>query len=281
MARPRASDDAMDLEALELELFLSGVARRYGYDFRKYSPASLHRRLHRAMQEEGVRTLSGLQERVLHDPEALRRLLRNVSVQVTGMFRDPPFFRALRERVLPVLRTYPFARIWHAGCSTGEEAYSLAILLHEEGILERCRIYATDLSEHLLEQAQRAVFPLLGMREHTAAYHRAGGKADFSTYYTADARHAILREDLRRRVVFSQHNLVSDGPFNEFQLVLCRNVMIYFDAELRDRVLGLLHESLVPLGILALGIRESLQFTPYADRFEPVDEALRIYRRVR
>jgi chemotaxis protein methyltransferase CheR len=197
------------------------------------------------------------------------------------MFRDAQVFRALRRQVLPLLRTYPYVRIWVAGCSTGEEAYSLAILLAEEGLLERARIYGTDISDELLQRARRGVLPLRDMQAHTSAYHRAGGSRDFSAYYTADAEHALLREDLRRAIVFSQHNLVSDGSFNEFQLVMCRNVMIYFDAPLRERVQQLLYDSLVTFGVLAVGVRESLRYTTLAERFEPLAESLGLYRRVR
>lgn len=277
----RVLTGADDIESLELELLLTAVARRYGYDFRQYSPPSLRRRVRRAMLEEKVATLSGLQERLLHDGDALSRFVSTLSVHVTGMFRDPEVYRALRQQVVPLLRTWPFVRIWHAGCSTGEEVYSLAIVLHEEGLLDRCRIYATDLSDELLRSARKGVYPLLAMRDYTAAYHESGGTADFSRYYTADFRSAILREDLRRHVVFSQHNLVSDASFNEFHLILCRNVMIYFDPTLRDRVHSLLYESLVMFGVLVLGTRESLRFTPHAGGFEALDEALRIYRRVR
>lgn len=274
-------ESAAELEALETELLLTAVARRHGYDFRNYAAASMRRRLRRAMQVEGVRTLSGLQERLLHDPESLHRFVSTLSVHVTGMFRDPEVYASLRRRVVPLLRTWPFVRIWHAGCATGEEVYSLAVLLHEEGLLNRCRIYATDLSEDLLDVARRGVYPLRAIRDYTAAYHKAGGRADFSTYYTADATHAILRDDLRRHIVFSQHNLVSDGSFNEFHLILCRNVMIYFDQELRDQVYELLHGSLVMFGALALGLRESLRFSPCDDCFEAIDEPRRLYRKVR
>jgi chemotaxis protein methyltransferase CheR len=272
---------AQELEELEIELLLEAVARRHGWDFRQYAPASLRRRVRKAMQDEGVRTISGLQERLLHDHGALGRFVTALSVHVTGMFRDPEVYRALRKVVVPLLRTWPFVRVWHAGCSTGEEVYSLAILLHEEGVLGRSRIYATDLSDNLLERASKGIYPLAAMREHTAAYHRSGGRADFSSYYVADSQHAIMREELRRQIVFSQHNLVSDGSFNDFHLVLCRNVMIYFDQELRDRVHDLLYRSLVLFGVLVLGIRESFQLSPLADRFEALDERLRLYRRVR
>ena len=276
-----AADAVDDVEELELDLLLTGIARRWGYDFRGYSPASLRRRVRKAMHAEGVRSLSALQERVLHRPEALQRFISTLSVNVTGMFRDPQVYRALRRQVLPMLRTYPFVRIWHAGCSTGEEVYSMAILLHEEGLLERCRIYATDLSDDLLQRARRGVFALRDMQEHTAAYHRAGGKGDFSSYYIADHQSAILRDELRRHLVFSQHNLVSDSSFNEFQLILCRNVLIYFSEPLRERVHRLFYDSLVNFGILALGIKESMRYTPFVDRYEPLVESLGLYRRVR
>jgi chemotaxis protein methyltransferase CheR len=233
------------------------------------------------MSREGVRSLSELQDRVLHDAEALQRFLAALSVNVTGMFRDPHVFRALRRQVIPMLRTYPYVRIWDAGCSTGEEAYSLAILLAEEGLLEKSRIYATDISDELLQRARRGVLPLRDMQAHTAAYHRAGGSRDFSNWYTADHENALLREELRRSIVFSQHNLASDGSFNEFQLILCRNVMIYFDQPLRERVHRLLYESLVNFGVLAVGVKESLRYTPYAERYEPMAESLGLYRRIR
>lgn len=277
----RGGEAPEDLEELELDLLLTAVARRYGYDFRQYSAASLRRRVRRAVSEEGLETLSGLQELLLHDSDALGRFISHLSVHVTSMFRDPPFYRALREHAVPLLRTWPFIRIWHAGCATGEEAYSLAILLDEEGLLERSRIYATDLSDDLLRQARRGSYPLSVMRQYTGNYLASGGTSDFSSFYSAGHRRAIMREDLRRSIVFSQHNLVSDGSFNEFHLILCRNVMIYFGTELRDRVLELLHESLVMFGILGLGQRESLRFTPQHDSYRPlVDEGVRLYRRV-
>jgi len=270
------------LEEIELDLLLTAVARRYGYDFRQYSPASLHRRVQRAMVEERLDTLSALQERLLHEPEALQRFISHLSVHVTSMFRDPQVYRALRKQVVPLLRTWPFVRIWHAGCATGEEVYSLAILLHEEGLLDRCRIYATDLSDELLEQANAGAYPLSVMRRYTANYLASGGREEFSGYYTADHKNAVLRDDIRRPIVFSQHNLVSDGSFNEFHLIMCRNVMIYFDKQLRDRVLELFHDSLVLFGVLGLGQRESLRFTPRFESYQPLaDESLRLYRRVR
>lgn len=270
-----------ELEALEIDLLLAALARRYGYDFRGYAPASLRRRIRWCVDHEGVGTISQLQARLLHDPEAMRRFIARLSVHVTGMFRDPGFYRALQRDVFPTLRTYTFTRIWHAGCSSGEEVYSLAILLEEAGLYDRCRIYATDLSEELLARAKEGVFPLGAMRDHTARYLEAGGREDFSRYYVADAEHAVMRRDLRKNVVFSQHNLASDGPFNTFHLILCRNVLIYFGRELRDRVHHLLFDSLVRRGSLALGMRENIRFTPKVADYEVVNEAMRIYRRTR
>ena len=277
MTQLPADDESVEIE---LDLLLRAIAKRSGYDFRDYSLPSLKRRVSRALQIEGLNTLSALQERVLRDDAALQRFISCLSVRVTGMFRDPEVYRLLRQTVLPVLRTYPFIRVWHTGCSTGEEVYSTAILLHEEGILDRSRIYATDLSVDLLAKASRGVFPLESMLEYARAYRAAGGDRDFSLYYSADDRNAIFNDELRSRIVFAQHNLVSDDTFNEFHLIFCRNVMIYFNDELRDRVHGLLYESLVRLGVLVLGLRESLRFTPRYDRYEAIDESLRVYRRI-
>lgn len=275
----RSPSDTVDLEELEIELLLTAIARRYGYDFRSYAPASFRRRLRRAMRDAGVSTVSGLQDRLLHDPDALRQFIASISVHTTTMFRDPEFYRVFRDKVVPRLRTYPFIRIWHAGCATGEEVFSLAILLHEEGLYPRCRFYGTDLSDDLLARARRGIFSLSAMREHTQNYQRAGGTQDFSQYYLTDHENAIIREELRRNILFSQHNLVSDGSFNEFQVILCRNVLIYFDNALRDRVHRLFYDSLCPFGVLGLGMRESLQFTPYESDFEPLHSEVRLYRR--
>lgn len=269
-----------DLQDLEVELLLEAVFRHYGYDFRDYAPASIRRRILGRVESEGVQSVSGLQERVLHEPGCMERLLLGITVHVSSMFRDPGFYLAFREKVVPLLRTYPFARIWHAGCSTGEEVYSLAILLQEEGIYERCRIYATDLSEAVLQGAKEGLFPLAGMKEYTENYQRAGGKTSFSDYYTAKYDHALFRPSLRENIVFAQHNLVTDGSFNEFNLILCRNVMIYFNKSLQERVHGLLHQSLVRLGVLGLGRKESIRFTPHEARYEEIDGPERLYRKV-
>ena len=273
--------DRSATEAIEIELLLTAVARRWGYDFREYSPATLRRRIRRAMQLESVHSISALQERILHDEQSMIRFIQTLTVHVTSMFRDPEMYAAFRKKVVPLLRTWPFARIWHAGCSTGQEVYSMAILLEEEGIYDRCRIYATDLSDDLVQRAKRGIYPLSSMQDYTYNYQRAGGTREFSEYYSADAENAVLKGRLRRNVVFSQHNLVSDASFNDFHVIICRNVMIYFGRDLRERVHGLLYESLVRFGVLVLGLKETVDFTPYSTAFEAVDPALKMYRRLR
>ncbi len=270
----------LELEQLEIELLLEGVYRRYGYDFRDYAPASLRRRLRRRMDGESVATLSALQERVLHDSAAMERLLLDLSINVTAMFRDPPFFVAFRKRVVPLLRTYPFSRIWVAGCSTGEEVYSLAIVLAEEGLADRVRIYATDINETVLEQARLGVFPLEKMKGYTQNYLRAGGKRPFSDYYVARYDGALFDRSLVENVVFAQHNLVSDAAFNEFHVILCRNVMIYFDKPLQERVHSLFHESLTTFGILALGQKETIRFSPHEPNYQVLDADEKLFRKV-
>jgi len=269
------------LERLEIELLLDGVFRHYGYDFRSYAFSSLRRRFRKRLEAEGLQTFSALQDLVLHDPEAMERLLRDMSVNVTGMFRDPTFFLALRQNVVPILRTYPFVRIWHAGCATGEEVYALAILLEEEGLYERSRIYATDMNADALEKSKAGIFPLARMREYTANYIQAGGARSFSEYYTANYDAALFDPKLRRNVLFAQHNLATDTSFSEFNLILCRNVLIYFDRALKERVYKLFADSLASLGILSLGRRESLRFTAAEAEYEEFDPRERIYRRRR
>jgi chemotaxis protein methyltransferase CheR len=269
------------VERIELDLLLEAVYRRYGFDFREYAPASLRRRVARRMRHEGVTTVSALQDLLLRDPDVMERLLLDLSINVTAMFRDPTFYSAVRNRVLPELRTYPFTRIWVAGCSTGEEIYSLAILLEEEGLYDRTRIYGTDLNEAVLETARRGVFPIHKMQEYTQNYLRTGGTRAFSDYYVSAYDGAAFDRSLVRNVVFAQHNLVSDRSFNEFHLIVCRNVMIYFDRSLQNRVHELFYSSLVRLGILALGHKESIRFSPYADRYQELDADERIYKKRR
>ncbi len=268
-----------ELEKLELRLLLDAVHQHYGYDFRDYARSSLRRRIWRRVAEEGLQTISGLQERVLHDPEAMERLLLDMSISVTSMFRDPSFFAALREKVVPMLRTYPFVRIWNAGCATGEETYSLAILLREEGMGDRVRIYATDMNDTVLRRAKEGVFSLERMQDYTRDYIRGGGQAAFSDYYKAFGDRVRFDPTLAETMVFARHNLVTDGRFNEFHLIICRNVMIYFDQTLQDRVHGLLYDSLVRFGTLALGHKESIRFTTHADAYVELDPQEKIFRR--
>ncbi|MCW2956850.1 MAG: methyltransferase, CheR-type, SAM-binding domain, C-terminal [Thermoleophilia bacterium] len=267
------------LEDLEASLLLEAIHRHYGFDFRQYSPASLRRRLGKRMQDEGLASLSQLQDRVLHDEATMERLLLDLSINVTSMFRDPGFYAAFREHVVPLLRTYPYFRVWHAGCSTGEEVYSMAILLHEEGLLDRARIYATDMNEAVLERARSGIFPVDQMKAHTTNYVAAGGGAAFSDYYLARYDGALFHRWLTENVVFARHNLATDGPFNEFHVVICRNVMIYFDPELQERVHDLFHDSLVRRGVLALGAKESVRFTAREDDYGVLDQQWKLYRR--
>jgi chemotaxis protein methyltransferase CheR len=269
-----------DLEKIEVELLLEAVYRHYGFDFRAYAYASLRRRIWKRVQAEKLQTVSGLQERVLHDPGAMERLLLTLSINVTAMFRDPTFYKAFRATVIPLLRTYPFIRVWHAGCSTGEEVYSMAILFTEEGLYDRVRIYATDINDVVLQQARTGIFPIDKMQEYTQNYIRAGGTRSFSEYYTAAYDGALFSPALRERVVFAQHNLVNDRSFAEFNVILCRNVMIYFDRNLQNRVHELFYESLPVYGILALGSKESLRFSVHEDRYEELDGREKIYRKI-
>ena len=270
-----------ELEQIEIELLLEGIYQHYGFDFRSYAYASIRRRLWKRIEAEGLSTISGLQDQVLHNPPMMEKLLLDLSINVTSMFRDPGFYRVFREQVIPTLRTYPFIRVWHAGCATGEEVYSMAILLEEEGLYERSRIYATDINEVVLQKAKSGIFPLGRMQEYTENYIAAGGKRAFSDYYTAKYGGALFSPGLTKNVVFSQHNLVTDRSFSEFNVILCRNVLIYFDKTLQSRVLTLFYDSLAMFGILALGSKESLRFSPYEECYEQINGPEKIYRKVR
>jgi chemotaxis protein methyltransferase CheR len=270
-----------DLERIEIQLLLEGIYRHYGFDFRAYAYASLRRRIWKRIDSDGLKTISALQDRVLHDSLMMERLLLDLSINVTAMFRDPGFYVAFRRDVVPALRTYPFIRIWHAGCSTGEEAYSMAILLEEEDLYDRARIYATDINEVVIRKAKEGIFPLDRMQEYTQNYLRAGGTRSFSEYYTAMYDGALFSPRLMRNIVFSQHNLVTDRSFAECNVILCRNVLIYFDRTLQQRVHKLFHESLPVYGYLGLGSKESLRFTGFEDNYEPVDRREKIYRKIK
>ena len=268
------------LEDLEIRLLLEAVHQVYGYDFRGYAPASLKRRILDFRTNEQLPTVTGLTDRLLHDAGCMDRFLGSACVGSSTMFRDPEIFEALRDKVVPRLRTYPFLKIWHAGCSTGEEVYSMAIFLHEQGLLEKTRIYATDLSARSLAKARRRVFPIESLRGYTQNYQRAGGTASLSDYYTAHYDRAIFHPHLVKNVVWGQHNLVTDTRFNSFHLVVCRNVIIYFGTALQRRVHSLLLQSLEHLGVLLLGRHENLKFTGAESYYKAVDEQLNIYQKV-
>jgi len=280
MAETEIREQPKELEDIEVDLLVDGLFRYYGFDFREYSPASLKRRILNIKRSEKLATISSLQDKVFHDPVFLDRFLMSLVVNVSAMFRDPGFFLSFREKAIPVLRTYPFIRIWIAGCSMGEEVYSLAILLQEEGIYNRCRIYATDMSEAVLRKAREGIYPLDLMQSYTSNYIKAGGKKSFSQYYTSGYDNAIFQAALKENIIFSQHNLVTDRSFNEFNVILCRNVMIYFNKSLQERVHLLLYESLMKFGILGLGDKETLHFSPTGPLYEILDGSEKLYRRI-
>ncbi|HKT76304.1 MAG TPA: CheR family methyltransferase [Sphingobium sp.] len=266
-------------EEVELDLLLEAIWRHYHYDFRGYSRGSLHRRLARAQQRHGCESLSQLQHHLLRDPAVFADLMGFLTIQVSEMFRDPAYFRALRELVVPHLKTYPSLKIWIAGCANGEEFYSLAILFREEGLEDRTIFYCTDISPAALEKAEAGIYDLDRIAQFTENHRLSGGKRSLSDYYTAAYGAAMFDKSLRRRAVFAEHNLASDQVFAEVQLVSSRNVLIYFDRDLQDRALGLFGESLVRGGFLGLGAKESLRFSRYSDGFADFNEAEKIYRR--
>lgn len=268
-----------EVEALEIDLLLEAIQRRYGYDFRHYARASLKRRILHRLSSAGLARPSDLIGPILQDEKSFNDFLEDVPVTVTEMFRDPEFFRAIRQRVVPVLRTYPFFNVWHAGCATGEEVYSMAIVLEEEGLYERARIYATDFDARALAHAREGIYPLRDVRDYTRNYQAAGGRRAFSDYYQAGYGAVKFDSRLARHLTFAQHNLVTDGVFAEIHVVICRNVFIYFDRTLQARVANLFHESLCPGGFLGLGSKESLRFTPAAQLFERVCERETMFRK--
>ena len=263
----------------ELRLLMEAIYHQYSYDFRNYSSASRQRRVLHALTQLDFPTIPALQAKVLNDPAVFMQLLQYLTIPVSDMFRDPTFFRALREQVVPVLRTYPSLKIWIAGCSTGEEVYSLAILLREEGLLERSLIYATDINARSLDKARQGIFPLDRLQGYTANYQKAGGEQAFSDYYTAAYDAVIFDKTLSDNITFADHSLATDSVFSETQLVLCRNVLIYFNKALQDRALGLFHESLSHRGFMGLGSKESIDFSGYAAHFEPLNKPERIFRK--
>lgn len=267
------------VEELEIQLLLDALHRQYHYDFRHYARASIRRRLVQACSQLGYQSISALQAAVLHDETMLPTLLNYLTVQVSEMFRDPSYFKALREKVIPHLRTYPSLKVWVAGCSQGEELYSLAILFREEGLADKTIFYATDINPAALRAAEAGVYPLDRVRQFTENHQLSGGRSSLSDYYVADYGRAVFDKSLRAQAVFSDHSLVTDAAFGEMHLVSCRNVLIYFDRELQDRAVGLIASSLARQGFFGLGSKESLRFSAHADQFSEFVREEKIYRR--
>ncbi|GEP51262.1 chemotaxis protein R [Flavobacterium noncentrifugens] len=264
----------------ELEVLINDVYEYYGFDFSSYSMASFKRRVDRLFQLDGFKSFPVFLSKIRTDPEYFKRMVEEITVNVTEMFRDPLFYKVLRTEILPVLATKPFIRIWHAGCSTGEEVFSMAIMLKEANLLHKSLLYATDISPAVLELAKKGVFPLRMIKQYSENYIASGGKEDFSRYYIANYGSAKFGEDLIERMVFSQHNLVSDRSFNEFDIILCRNVMIYFDKDLQERALELFDGSLSKLGYLALGTKETIKFSALQTKYSQLNKE-KIWKKLR
>ncbi|PEZ79775.1 protein-glutamate O-methyltransferase CheR [Bacillus sp. AFS017274] len=267
-------------EDLEIELLLEAIYSVSGFDFRKYMRSSIKRRVENRMRLDHVRRISGMIEMVLYEKGYVEKLLKDFSINVTEMFRDPDFFKAFRLNIVPLLKKLPEIRIWHAGCSTGEEAFSMAIILKEEGLYDKARIYATDMNDEVLRHAEKGILPLNRMQSYTKNYLQAGGNQEFSEYYTTDYQNAYLDFNLLKNIVFFQHNLVTDGSFNEFHIIMCRNVMIYFTGELQTYVNQLFYDSLCKDGFLAVGSKETLHTSSFSEDYEDFDSKERIYRKL-
>jgi chemotaxis protein methyltransferase CheR len=277
--RPAISDEQVQVEDIEIRLLLEAIYQLYGYDFRSYSPASMRRRIMHRLTMSGFATVLEMTDRVLRDRQFFVTLLNDLTVNVTEMFRDPEFYKAFREEVVPVLKTFPFIKIWHAGCSTGEEIYSMAILLEEEGLYERAMLYATDIDKNVLAAAKKGIYPIHAFKQYTDNYRRAGGRQSLSDYATARYDSVIMEQRLKRNIVFADHDLATDQVFGEMHVILCRNVLIYFDRPLQQRVFKLFGESLDMGGFLCLGTKESLRFSGNEESFDVVNRSLRIFRK--
>jgi len=273
------TDDNKHTTNIEIDLILEAIYQKYGYDFRNYSKAHVKRRLLNRLVASKLKSISEMQHRVLHEPGFFEQILRDLSINVTEMFRDPGFYLALRSEVIPLLKTYPYLKIWHAGCSTGEEVYSFAILLKEEGLYDRVQIYATDFNTTVLDVAKKGIYPINRIKDFTANYQQAGGKQSFSDYYMADYNSVIFDQSLKKNVVFAEHNLVTDSVFAEVNVIICRNVLIYFNRELQNKVFNLFADSLINGGFLCLGSKETLQFSTQADAFETVNAYEKLYKK--
>ena len=274
-----STEDKNQIINIEIDLILEAIFNKYGYDFRNYSKAHVKRRLLNRLITSNLKSISEMQHKVLREPDFFEIMLRDLSINVTEMFRDPSFYKALRKEVIPVLKTYPFIKIWHAGCSTGEEVYSFAVLLKEEGLYDRAQIYATDFNHDVLDIAKKGIYPIDRIKEFTANYQAAGGTQSFSDYYMANYNSVIFDQSLKKNLVFAEHNLVTDSVFAEVNLVICRNVLIYFNKDLQNRVIDLFYDSLNNGGYLALGSKETIQFTSKADKFDTINAKEKIYKK--
>ncbi len=271
--------DNQRIENIEIDLVVEAMYKRYGYDFRNYARSSLKRRIQHRVKVSGLPYIADMLPKILHDNEFSNQFLKDMSVTVTDMFRDPSFFLNLRKKVMPVLKTYPFIKLWHAGCATGEEVYSMAILLKEEGLYDKAQIYATDYNNHSLEIARKGIYSIDKIKKYTDNYFKAGGSATLNDYYHAKYDSVILDSNLRENIIFSDHNLVTDSVFGEMNLVICRNVLIYFDLDLKERVLDMFLNSLCHRGFLCLGSKEGLVGTKFVDLFETINRKERIFRK--
>jgi len=268
-----------DTSELEITLLLEAVYQKYGYDFRQYSQAHIRRRITNRMAMSGLEDISQMQSKILNDEIFAANFLQDLSITVTEMFRDPGFYRSLRENVIPILKTYPFIKIWHAGCSTGEEAYSMAIIMQEEGLYDRTTIYATDFNQQALNQAKEGIFSNAMIKEYTVNYQLSGGIESFSNYYMSNYDNVIMNQSLKKNIVWANHNLITDSVFAEVHMVLCRNVLIYFDINLQNKVQMIFYNSLINGGVLCLGSKESIQFTDLHDKYTELDKKQRIFKK--
>jgi chemotaxis protein methyltransferase CheR len=273
----KIQEEQLENQDIEIRLVVEAIYQKYGYDFRNYSQAHVKRRILNRFNLSGMKHISDMIHESVYNHKFVDQMLMDLSINVTEMFRDPNFYRALREEIIPILKTYPYLKIWHAGCASGEEVYSMAVMLHEEGLYSKTQIYATDFNPVIIKQAKDGLYPISRIKEFTVNYQKSGGKGSFSDYYTADYETAKMLDSLKKNIVFATHNLVTDSVFAEVNLVICRNVLIYFDRELQDKVIRLFVESLPSGGILCLGSKENLQFSDHYDQFNPLIPKERIY----
>lgn len=274
------NNEILNNEEIEINLFIEMLFQKYGYDFREYSKAHMKRRIkHRIGIETEIKSISELTHKVLWDENYFKKIITDFSINVTEMFRDPSFYRIIREEVVPILKTYPYLKVWHAGCSTGEEVYSMAILLHEEGLLKRTQIYATDFNDVVLKKAKAGIYPSENMTYYEKNYSRSGGKKNLADYYSEAYENIIFSKDLKNKILFTNHNLVTDGVFGEMNLIICRNVLIYFERSLQNKVFKLFYDSLCHGGILGIGSKETLQFSDVYKDFSVIDQEEKIFKK--